>query len=151
MAGPEGRACRAALGLAGTTGEPKGVVLTHGNIAANIRQTLGVVPVQPDDVMLGVLPQFHSFGLTVLTLLPLTVGVKAVFTAKFVPGRLVRLMREHHATFFVAIASMWGALLNTKEATPEDFASLRYAISGGEPLPDAVASRFKEEASTKFL
>jgi acyl-CoA synthetase (AMP-forming)/AMP-acid ligase II len=39
---------------------------------------------------------------------------------------------------------MWGALLNTKEATPEDFASLRYAISGGEPLPDAVASRFKE-------
>jgi long-chain acyl-CoA synthetase len=132
------------LYTSGTSGKPKGVMLTHGNLAANIRQTLGVVPVQPDDVMLGVLPQFHSFGLTVLTLLPLTVGIKAVFTAKFVPGRLVRLMREHHATFFVAIASMWGALLNTKEATPEDFASLRYAISGGEPLPDAVASRFKE-------
>lgn len=132
------------LYTSGTSGRPKGVMLTHGNIASNIRQTLAVVPVKPDDVMLGVLPQFHSFGLTVLTLLPLTVGVKAVFTAKFVPAKLVRLMREHHATFFVAIASMWGALLNAKDAAPEDFASLRYAISGGEPLPDAVAARFKE-------
>ncbi len=132
------------LYTSGTSGRPKGVMLTHANIRSNIRQTLAVVPVQPDDVMLGVLPQFHSFGLTVLTLLPLTYGIKAVYTARFVPGRLVKLMREHRASFFVAIASMWGALLNAKDASREDFASLRYAISGGEPLPDAVAARFLE-------
>ena len=62
------------LYTSGTSGRPKGVMLTHANIRSNIRQTLAVVPVRSDDVMLGVLPQFHSFGLTVLTLLPLTYG-----------------------------------------------------------------------------
>ncbi len=132
------------LYTSGTSGRPKGVMLTHGNISTNVRQMKEAVPFTPDDVMLGVLPQFHSFGMTVLTLVPLTYGLKAVYTARFVPGRLIKLLREHHATFFVAIASMWGALLNAKDASAADFASLRFAISGGEPLPDAIASRVRE-------
>jgi long-chain acyl-CoA synthetase len=132
------------LYTSGTTGRPKGVMLTHGNISANIRQVMEWVHFTAEDSLLGVLPQFHSFGLTVLTLLPLTAGLRVVYTARFVPGRLVRLLREHRPTVFIAIPSMYNALLHAKDAAPEDFASLRYVVSGGEPLPASVADGFRE-------
>jgi len=94
--------------------------------------------------MLGVLPQFHSFGLTVMTLLPLVVGCRAVYTARFVPPKLVDLARRHRPTVFVAIPSMYNALLAVKSAKPADFESLRYVVSGGEPLPEKVAQGFLE-------
>ncbi len=131
------------LYTSGTSGRPKGVMLTHGNIAANVRQCREWVNFTSRDVVLGVLPQFHSFGLTVLTMLPLTAGAKAVYTAKFVPAKIVRLFREHRPTYFVAIPSMYNALLHVKDAGPEDFASVKCAVSGGEPLPRAVADAFK--------
>lgn len=132
------------LYTSGTSGRPKGVMLSHGNLSANIGQIQSWVSFGRDEVVLGVLPQFHSFGLTVLTLLPMTVGCKAVYTARFVPPKIIRLLREHRATAFIAIPSMYNALLHVKDAGPDDFASLRYAVSGGEPLPDAVARGFKE-------
>jgi long-chain acyl-CoA synthetase len=94
--------------------------------------------------MLGVLPQFHTFGLTVLTLLPLAIGCLAIYTARFVPRKLVALARTHRPTVLVAIPSMYGALRLVKEATKEDLASLRYVVSGGEPLPQAVSDTFFE-------
>lgn len=132
------------LYTSGTSGKPKGVMLSHANISANIRQVIEFAGFNHRDVVLGVLPQFHSFGFTVLTLLPLTVGAKAVFTARFVPQRIVKLCREHRATAFIAIPSMYGALLHVKNAEPEDFASLRFIVSGGEPLPEAISSGFLE-------
>ncbi len=132
------------LYTSGTSGRPKGVMLSHGNICANIRQAREFARFTSRDVVLGVLPQFHSFGFTVLTLLPLTVGARAVYTARFVPGRIVKLCREHRATAFIAIPSMYNALLHAKDAGAEDFASLRFIVSGGEPLPDAVAAGFLE-------
>ena len=83
--------------------------------------------------------------------LPLAAGLKAVYTARFVPGKILRLMREHRPTILVAIPSMYGALLQAKEATPEDFASLRYVVSGGEPLSDSVAARFHERFGVPYL
>ena len=132
------------LYTSGTSGKPKGVMLTHGNISANIRQCVQWVRFTRRDTLLGVLPQFHSFGLTVLTLLPLTIGARAVYTARFVPGKIVRLFREHRPTVFIGIPSMYGALLTVKNASPDDFVSLKFAVSGGEPLPDDVAERFRE-------
>jgi len=132
------------LYTSGTSGKPKGVMLTHANLAANIQQVLGWVHFKRSDVFCGVLPQFHSFGLTVLTLLPLTAGLKVVFTARFVPNRIVELFRQHRPAMFVAIPSMYAALLQVKNAGPEDFASLRFAVSGGEPLPRDIANRFRE-------
>src|SRR5690606_32841393 len=93
---------------------------------------------------LGVLPQCHSFGLTVLTLLPLTVGCRVIYSAKFVPTQVVKLLREHRPTLFVAIPTMYGALLSVKSATPDDFSSIKFLVSGGEPLPEAVTARFFE-------
>ncbi len=133
------------LYTSGTSGKPKGVMLTHGNITANIQQIREWVHLTKDDVAFGVLPQFHTFGLTVLSLLPLTVGFKAVYTARFVPGRIIKAFREHRPTLFVAIPSMYNALLHAKDSKPEDFAGIRYLVSGGEPLPQVVFDTFKEK------
>jgi long-chain acyl-CoA synthetase len=132
------------LYTSGTSGRPKGVMLSHGNLSSDVRMCVDFVGFGPSEVIVGVLPQFHSFGLTALTLMPLTVGCKVVFTARFMPHRIVKLMREHGATAFIAIPSMYNALLHVKDAEPADFATLRFAVSGGEPLPDAVSRGFKE-------
>lgn len=132
------------LYTSGTSGKPKGVMLTHGNISANIAQVLKIAEFSRDDVVLGVLPQFHSFGLTVLTLLPLTIGIKAVYTARFSVAKIIALCREHHPTFFIGIPSMYNALLHAKSAVREDFATLRYIVSGGEPLPQSVFDGWRE-------
>ena len=132
------------LYTSGTSGKPKGVMLSGGNLESNIEQCVAWARFDHRDCMLGVLPQFHSFGLTVLTLLPLAVGCRAVYTAKFVPKRLVELARTHRPTVFVAIPSMYNALRLLRSGGPDDFRSLRYCISGGEPLPEAVMTSFRE-------
>lgn len=134
----------AMLYTSGTSGKPKGVMLTHGNISANIRQVLEIVPFSRAETLFGVLPQFHSFGFTVLTLLPLTIGMLAVYQARFVPTRVIAAFREYRPQFFVGIPSMYNAMLNVKNASGSDFSSARYLISGGEPLPRDVADRFFE-------
>ncbi|HVZ93926.1 MAG TPA: AMP-binding protein [Phycisphaerales bacterium] len=140
----------ALLYTSGTSGTPKGVMLTHGNIAANVRQCEGADVLRPNDIALGVLPQFHSFGFTVLTWLTLTLGVRVVFSARFVPQRIIRLFREHRPTAFVAIPSMYHALMSVKDAGPDDFKSVRLAVSGGEPLPRAVADRFFDRFNVRI-
>jgi long-chain acyl-CoA synthetase len=133
------------LYTSGTSGKPKGVMLSHGNVSSNIRQALDFVRFTRDEIILGILPQFHSFGLTVLTLLPITLGCRVIFTARFVPGKIVKLMREHKPTAIIMIPSMYNALLHAKDATREDFASLRFIVSGGEPLPHATFDGFREK------
>ena len=132
------------LYTSGTSGKPKGVMLTHGNIAANIRQTIDIAEFSKNDIVLGVLPQFHSFGFTVLTLLPLMVGIRTHLLARFVPSQVLQAIRTHRPTAFIGIPSMYGALLRLKSATKEDFASFRLMVSGAEPLPRDIADRFEE-------
>ncbi len=133
------------LYTSGTSGRPKGVMLTHANLLSNIRQIDNFVQFTRDNhTFLSVLPQFHSFGLTVMTLLPLLLGQRVVYTARFVPQAVVKLFREHQPTVFVGIPSMYGALLSVKSATAEDFSKIRYAVSGGEPLPQDIFRRFQE-------
>lgn len=132
------------LYTSGTSGLPKGVMLTHGNLLANVRQCTRHINIGRDEVFFGVLPQFHSFGLTVLTLVPLLTGSRVVYAAKFVPQQIIAGFKKHKPTAFIAIPSMYNALLSAKNTKPEDFASLRYIVSGGEPLPDAVFEKFRE-------
>ena len=140
---PEGEAA-VLLYTSGTSGRPKGVILTDANLQANIDQVVEWVKFEKSDVMLGVLPQFHTFGLTALTLLPLCLGCRVVYTAKFMPKRILELAREHKPTAFIGIPSMYNALRLAKSAKREDFASLKFAVAGGEPLPDAVSDGFNE-------
>ena len=132
------------LYTSGTSGKPKGVMLSHGNLLSNAAQLHEHIYVGKSDVFLGILPQFHSFGLTGLTLMPMLFGCKAVYTARFVPKKIVGLIKEHRPSIYLAIPSMYNAMLTVKDATPEDFASFRLLISGGEPLPEDVRTRFAE-------
>ena len=134
----------ALLYTSGTSGRPKGVMLTHGNLRSNLSQVEQWVHFTRHDTIFGVLPQFHSFGFTVLTLLPLTIGCRVVYSARFVPAQIIKKLREHRPTVMIAIPSMYNALLSVKDASPEDFASIRYIVSGGEPLPQSVFERFEE-------
>lgn len=134
----------AVLYTSGTSGRPKGVMLTHKNLSSNVRQVERHVGVEKTDVFLGVLPQFHSFGLTGLTLAPLLLGCPAVYTARFAPKKIIELIKTHGATIYIGIPSMYAALLSVKSATKEDLASLRIAVSGGEPLPRDICTRFRE-------
>ena len=134
----------AILYTSGTSGKPKGVMLSTGNLVANIEQTRNWVKFTHRDCFVSALPQFHSFGFTVMTLLPAVLGCKAVYTARFSPARILKLLKDHQPTAFMAIPSMYAALLHAKSAKPEHFQSMRFLISGGEPLPDAVYDGYKE-------
>ncbi len=132
------------LYTSGTSGRPKGVMLTHHNLSINVKQIVEFVKFTPQEVLVGVLPQFHTFGLTVLTLLPLTLGCQVVYTARFIPQRVMKLIRQHKPSAMIAIPSMLNALMVVKDGGPEDFKSVKFLVSGGEPLPDAVRTAFKE-------
>jgi len=132
------------LYTSGTSGRPKGVMLTTENLLANVEQIKNWVDFSPADCFVSALPQFHSFGFTVMSVLPAVIGCKAVFTARFSPPRILQLLKQHNATAFMAIPSMYAALLHAKSARPEHFASLRMLASGGEPLPDAVYDGYME-------
>lgn len=130
------------LYTSGTSGLPKGVQLSVGNLAANVDQCIRWADFTKKDCFLGVLPQFHSFGFTVTTLLPLMLGCRGLYTARFQVSRVLELLRRQRPTALMAIPSMYNLLLVSKEARAEDFQSLRYIVSGGEPLPDAVYDGF---------
>lgn len=132
----------AMLYTSGTSGKPKGVMLTHGNLKANIRQCVDLTRFSRRDVFMGVLPQFHCFGFTTLSLLPLTIGARVRYLARFVPRQVLEACREERATVLLAIPSMYAALNGVKDAGPEHVETLRYAVSGAEPLPDATAQKF---------
>ena len=141
----------ALLYTSGTSGYPKGVMLTHGNLAHNVDACIEHAGMRSADRFLGILPQFHSFGLTALTLLPLRLGATAVYASRFEPRRMIQLLRKHRPAVVMAIPSMYAALLSVKKAAGEDFASVRFPVSGGEPLSDAVREGFVERFGVELL
>lgn len=144
-------ALAALLYTSGTSGRPKGVMLSHRNFQTNVEDSILHAGLTADMTFLGVLPQFHSFGLTGLTLIPLAVGAKVVYSARFIPKKIVDLIHQHRPHVFMAVPSMYAALLSVKELTHDDVAAIRYPISGGEPLPRAVYDAFLNQLNFKIL
>ena len=139
------------LYTSGTSGRPKGVMLTHGNLHSNVRAAIAHAHLTQANIFLGVLPQFHSFGLTALTLLPLSLGATTIYSARFTPKKIVGLIRTHRPDIMVAIPSMYAALLSVKDAKPDDFSSIQLAVSGGEPLPQAVLDQCQSQLGLGLL
>lgn len=128
----------------GSTGVPKGVVLSHRNIQANIEALGQVYQAMPTDVMLGVLPFFHSFGHTGALWLPMTAGFAAVYHTNPLDSKTVgQLVRDHRATFLLGTPSFLVAYMRRVE--PEMFKTLRYVVVGAEKLREDVARAFKEK------
>jgi long-chain acyl-CoA synthetase len=138
----EGSARDPALFLytSGTTGRPKGVVLSHRNLEANVESCQQAGDFDHTDSFLCLLPLFHTYAITGTMLLPLLNGSKMVLVDRFHPQKVLGLVQEHKISCFLAIPSMYRLMA----ATEGDFdvSSLRFPISGGEPLPVAIAEAF---------
>ena len=130
----------ALLYTSGTTGHPKGAMLTHGNFLHNIASCVAALKVREDDRVVVVLPQFHSFTFTVGTLLPSLCGCGILLLKTLHPFKSVlEEIARHRGTILPAVPSFYRALL----AVPEfGRLPLRLCISGGAPLPVEVFNEF---------
>lgn len=134
----------------GSTGEPKGVMLTHYNIMSNIDQMGQTFMLAKGDVLLGVLPFFHSFGFTVTLWLPAVMGVGVAFHPS--PLDLVavsELVRDYRVTFLLATPTFLQAY--TRRCLPEDFGSLQFVVVGAEKLPEPLALAFEDRFGIRPL
>ena len=148
---PGGQDLAVLLYTSGTSGKPKGVMLSHGALGSNVRAIISHAHLDKTNKFLGVLPQFHAFGVTALTLMPLYLGAEVIYTARFIPRKLIDLMRQHRPNIFIAVPSMYGALLSVKSASAEDFAPLQFAVSGAEPLSQSIFDAYKDKFNCHLL
>ena len=123
----------------GSTGDPKGVMLTHYNIGSNIEQVGQTFMLDGRDRLLGVLPFFHSFGFTVTLWLPAVLGVGEIYHPNPLDAKAIGAMVEEHAVTFL-LATPTFLQVYTRRCAPEQFGSLQFVLAGAEKLSDHVAS-----------
>jgi len=128
----------------GTSGLPKGVLLTYGNLQSDVDAAIQHAQLQHQHVFLGVIPLFHSFGMTAMMLAPIQLGATIVYMARFSAVGALKAIREHKVSLMFGVPSMYAAMARLKDAKPEDFTSIYAMISGGEPLPAALREGFKQ-------
>lgn len=134
----------------GSTGDPKGVRLSHYNIGSNIEQMGQTFMLDRRDRLLGVLPFFHSFGFTVTLWLPAVLGVGVVYHPNPLDLTAVReLVRDSGVTFLLATPTFLQAYMRRCE--PEDFGSLQYVMVGAEKLPERLALAFEDKFGIRPL
>jgi long-chain-fatty-acid--[acyl-carrier-protein] ligase len=133
----------AILFTSGSESRPKAVPLTHRNILSNIRDIRPRVEVSGADRLLGILPPFHSFGLTCTIALPLVTGLPVIHHPNPTEGAMLsRLIEAYKATIVMGTPTFLDGILRT--AKPEQLASLRLAVTGAEKCPDRVYDAFAE-------
>ena len=126
----------------GSTGEPKGVMLTHGNIAANADAMIEAIRLRPQDRAMAVLPFFHSFGFTVTLWVPLQTGTSIVyFPDPRQAQEIGEIIRKHHCTIYLTTPTFLRMCL--RRCQPEDFRSLRLLAVGAEKLAPSLAQEFQ--------
>lgn len=130
----------------GTTGEPKGVMLSHGNLQANLRQQMAIpeAHVSSDDVLFLALPLFHIFGLNVTLGLLAMNGATGLLVERFEPIPALRAIAEHKVSVLFGAPTMYGAWVSVPGADQYNLSSVRLAISGAAPLPADVLRDFRD-------
>ena len=134
----------------GTSGLPKGVLLTYGNLRSDMDAAIEHAALTHQHKFLGVIPLFHSFGMTAMMLAPIQLGSTVIYIARFSPVGALNAIREHGVSLMFGVPSMFGAILRLKDAKPEDFRTIYALISGGEPLPAALREGFELRFGTKI-
>src|SRR5439155_14114280 len=129
----------------GTSGMPKGVELTYGNLASDVDSAIAHATLLGSHKFLGILPLFHSTGLMATLIAPVRLGAMTVYQARFSATAVIKTIREQAISIIAAVPSMYAVLARLKDAGPEDMKSLYAAISGGEPLPAIVRQKFEEK------
>jgi acyl-[acyl-carrier-protein]-phospholipid O-acyltransferase / long-chain-fatty-acid--[acyl-carrier-protein] ligase len=134
----------------GSTGEPKGVMLTHYNVASNVEQLSQVFFLRSDDRIMGILPFFHSFGFTGTLCLPAAAGIGVVFHPNPLDSRVIgALVNKYVVTLLLATPTFLNAY--ARRCTPEEFGSLRFVLAGAEKLPDRISIAFEDHFGIRPL
>jgi len=134
----------------GSTGNPKGVMLSHYNVGSNVEQLEQIFGLNHRDGVLGVLPFFHSFGFTGTLCLPVVLGVGVVYHPNPLEARAIGpLVRGHKLTFLLATPTFLQLYL--RGCSAEEFGSLRVVMTGAEKLPDRLAAAFEEHFGIRPL
>ena len=134
----------------GSTGEPKGVMLSHYNVGSNIEQLEQIFALNRTDGFVGVLPFFHSFGFTGTLCLPAVLGVRVAYHPNPLDAKAVGpLVHQHALTFLLATPTF--LQLYMRGCTPEEFGSLRVVATAAEKLPERLANAFEEQFGIRPL
>ncbi len=129
----------------GTAGKPRAAMLTHGNLLANIEQSLSATGhVVPGDVIYTVLPLFHIFGLNVSLNLGLSVGATVLLVQRFDPVTAIDTIADRGVTVLPGSPSMWSAFAYFDQLQGSEFADIRLALSGAAKLPIATSQLMRD-------
>ncbi|GGI14833.1 long-chain-fatty-acid--CoA ligase [Gottfriedia solisilvae] len=139
------------LYTSGTTGKPKGAMLSHRNMASNAESIVKLVEFQKEDRILAVLPMFHIFCLSVCINAPIMSGANIVIAQKFIPNEIIHTIFNEKVSLFVGVPTMYSFLFQLKDYTAEHFKTIRACLSGGAPLPDELIQRFEEKYQVTIL
>ena len=133
------------LYTSGTTGQPKGAELTHGNLNSNVAVTQSdLLNLTPDDVIFGGLPLFHAFGQTCTLSAAIAAGATLSLLPRFDAVGALDILTTHKATVFAGVPTMYSALLAAPDRSAHDVSALRVCVSGGAALPVEVLRQFED-------
>jgi long-chain acyl-CoA synthetase len=137
----------------GTTGVPKGAMLTHANLTTNVDQMLSWnsdIRIGEERII-GILPFFHVFAMTAVMNLGLRIGATLILMPRFEIGQAVALMRAHRPTILPGVPTLFGALINHPGTARDDLSSLKICISGGAALPHELRKEFEAFAGCSLV
>lgn len=133
------------LYTSGTTGKPKGAMLTHKNLYSNAKDIGEYLKMNSSDRVITTLPMFHVFSLSVVVNAPLISGSTLLIVPKFSPKEIFRLAKKYEATVFAGVPTMYNFLYQYPDGNPKDISTLRLCISGGSSMPVALLKNFEKK------
>ncbi len=137
----------------GTTGVPKGAMLTHGNLYANARQSVLWFPHVDfgNERMLGALPFFHVFAMTVVMNVGICLGAEIIMLPRFEIDVVLDVIRKKKPTAFPGVPTIYTAIIRHPKSSSYDLTSIRACLSGGAPLPVDVKQSFEQLTGCKLV
>ena len=140
------------LYTSGTTGEPKGAELTHANLLSNVEVTrTTLLGLTPQDVVLGALPLFHSFGQTVAMGCAIASGACLTLLPRFDPARALEIIKRDQVTVLMGVPTMYASLLHGAAGGAGDVTSVRLCVSGGAAMPVELMRGFEKQFDCMIL